>query len=149
MRQYQIFSCPCLYGECAISAYENETYEQLEFRIAQATSGKYWISNFNLNPTIMPYINEKRWVACIAHCSRILNNIVITSTQQQMLVETCARRHLSDYKEVYMNCFRFFFEDKMPVIGFCNPCIRHLMSRTPRTFLLHRVKIYNGKENEP
>ena len=112
-----------------------------------ATSGKYWISNLIFNPTITPHINEKRWVAYIQHVSRILNNLVITSVQQQSLVETCIRRNHSDYTQNYMNCFRGFFEDKVAEIGFCNPCIRHLMSRTPHTFLLHRVKIYNGKED--
>ena len=146
MNEYQIFSCPCLYGECAISTYERESFEQLEFRISNATLGKYWISNLIFNPTITPHIKEKRWVACLKHCARMLNNMVITSSQQQSLVQNCARRNLEDYRENYMNCFRFFFEDRMKIISFCNPCIRQLMSRTPDTFLLCRVKIYNGKE---
>ena len=147
---YQIFSCPCLYAECMMSVYEKETFEQLEMRIAVKTSGKYWIGNHVLNPTITLQLNEKRWVCCIVHAMRMLDNMVLTSTQQQALVGTCVRRNMDNYRQNYMNCFSVFFEDKMPAIGFCTACMRHLLSRTPQSFLLHRVKIYNGnKEDDP
>ena len=76
----------------------------------------------------------------------MLDNLVLSSTEHQGLVSNCIRRDHGDYKENYMNCFRFYFEEKMPAIGFCYECIKYLLARTPHTFLLHRVKINYGIE---
>ena len=75
----------------------------------------------------------------------MLDNLVLTSVDNELLVTTCIR---SDHGGKNMNCFRFYFEEKMPAIGFCMNCIKPFLARTPHTFLLHRVKInYGGSDD--
>ena len=140
----QIFSCPCLYDQCLVSAYLKENLEELELRISKAVNG-YWLIDINVTPNLIVKVNKKIFVTCITHSKRMLDNIVLSSVDHQTLVSNCIR---SDHgKDNYMNCFRFYFEDRMPVTGFCNECIKHFLARTPHTFLLHRVKINYGSDN--
>ena len=142
----QMFSCPCLYDECVISCYLNENLEEIESRIFNVVKSNYWLVQINLlninNNNNDNNINNKTFVTCISHATRMLDNLVLTSTDHAILVANCIR---SDHgTERNMSCFRFYFEDRMPAIGFCLECRKHFVARTPHTFLLHRVKINNG-----
>ena len=139
----QIFSCPCLYDQCLVSFHVKENLEELELRISR-TVNKYWMTHINITPNLVIQVNAKIFVCCITHSKRMLDNLVLSSTDHQALVSNCIRRDHGNYKDNYMNCFRFYFEDRMLAIGFCYDCIKYLLARTPDTFLLHRVKINNG-----
>ena len=146
----QMFSCPCLYDECVISYYLKENFEEIESRIFNVVKSNYWLVQINLlninnnNNDNNNNNNFKTFVTCISHATRMLDNLVLTSTDHAMLVANCIR---SDHgRERNMSCFRFYFEDRMPAIGFCLECRKHFVCRTPHTFLLHRVKINNGND---
>ena len=140
----QIFSCPCLYDHCLVSSHLKENLEEITSRISEVVN-KYWLVDIDLTPTLLININKKVFVTCITHAKRMLDNLVLTSVDNELLVTTCIR---SDHGGKNMNCFRFYFEEKMPAIGFCMNCIKHFLARTPHTFLLHRVKInYGGSDD--
>ena len=144
----QIFSCPCLYEECVISCYLNENLEEIESRISNVVNSNYWLVEINIalnNNNNNNNNNKKTFVTCIIHATRMLDNLVLTSVDHATLVANCIRNdHGIDRN---MSCFRFYFEDRMPAIGFCLECRKHFLTRTPHTFLLHRVKISNGNED--
>ena len=143
----QMFSCPCLYDECVISYRLKENLQEIECRIFNVVKSNYWlvqIDLLNINNNDNNNNNFKTFVTCISHATRMLDNLVLTSTDHGMLVANCIR---SDHgRERNMSCFRFYFEDRMPAIGFCLECRKHFVCRTPHTFLLHRVKIHNGND---
>ena len=146
----QIFSCPCLYDECVISCYLNENLEEIESRIFNVVNTNYWLVQINIalnnNNNNNNNNNKKTFATCISHATRMLDNLVLTSVDHATLVANCIR---SDHgRERNMSCFRFYFEDRMPAMGFCLECRKHFVARTPHTFLLHRVKINNGNESE-
>ena len=142
----QIFSCPCLYDECLISCHLKENLEELTLRVSNVVNN-YWLVDINVmsNLTVNVNVNKKVFVTCITHATRMLDNLVLTSVDHATLVSNCIR---SDHgRDKNMNCFRFYFEDQMPAIGFCLECIKHFLARSPHTFLLHRVKINYGNED--
>ena len=137
---YELYSCSCLYAECALSKYENENFQQLHCRISRSSQDNWLVRT--------SYAGEKRYVSCFNHCKRILENVVISATQNTILTENCFNKDPENSDHDYMNCFRFFFEEDMNLKLFCRSCKRHLIGRTPDTFLLHRVIVNNGEENE-
>ena len=140
----QIFSCPCLYDKCLISCYFKENLQELTSRVSNAVTN-YWVAVVNVIPNLVVNVDKKIFVTCITHANRMLNNLVLTSVDDQTLASNCVR---SDFgRDKNMNCFRFYFEDDMPAAGFCLECIKHFLARTPHTFLLHRVKINYGDED--
>ena len=81
----QIFSCPCLYDHCLVSSYLKENLEEITSRISEVVN-KYWLVDIDVTPTLLININKKVFVTCITHAKRMLDNLVLTSVDNELLV---------------------------------------------------------------
>ena len=113
MAKYELYSCSCLFEECAKSKYEGESYSDLIVRICAKNLKKQWITRCACSP----HLHEKKYVACFTHCQRILESIALSSAQHSALVNSCSRRLFTE--NLSMHCFRFFSEEDMNVSSFC------------------------------
>ena len=135
---YELYSYSCFYGVCAISKYECENFNFLKLRIQRICRDRNWVNRTS-------YAGEKHYVSCLNHCKRILDNIVISATQNTILTQNYLKKDPENSDQNYMNCHRFYCEEDMNLKFFCRSCRRHLIGRTPDTFLLHRVVVIDGE----
>ena len=87
MESYELFSCFCLFDECCLSKYKRESYKDLVNRISPYGNKMCWL--------VKAYGDKfkagKRYVCCINHASRIMENAVLSESQRTILRSDCLR----------------------------------------------------------
>ena len=135
--EYDLFSCFCLFDECLRSRYERDTYCQLIDRI-YTTNTMAWI----VKSAFKPHKIERTYVSCLEHCRRILENICLTPTQNEILVNNCLKIDFDENQMIH--CYQFYKNEDMSINYFCHGCKEYFMSMSQGEFHFNRVVIQYG-----
>ena len=126
MESYELFSCFCLFDECCLSKYKRESYQELVNRIVLFEKKMCWLIR-KITHTDRP---EKRYVCCINHARRIMENLVLTETQRENLREGCLRivDNQPSVGDKRRSCFYFYCEDLIELHEFYISCKLYFIS---------------------
>ena len=159
--EMELFSCYCLFEACCPSKIKNETFKQLDERVASVMNRRYehkvkgglftcshcrpakyrnrscWL----LRTAYAMGIPQKRYAACKDHVERIMDNITLTLCQKMNVSEGCGLKEnfTKRFTDEYRSCLYLYHEDLIILSDFCLHCKIYFASLTD--FRLKRVKI--------
>ena len=142
MNSYELWSCFCLFDGCCRSKYEREDCSHLVERIEKTLDRSFWIVRI-----IEQFKKEQRYVCCIDHCSRIMENFVMSPAQNETLRNSCFLINSDDeiiveYKKMNLHCFGLYQEDIVNLDNFCLGCKSYFL--TLESFQLKKIIIFDG-----
>ena len=156
----QITACYCLFDECCLRFYYDESFKQLANRVNCVLNERYenekkkglcsfkhsrfYVENVWILGTagMLGVPPEKRYVAYSDHVERIIDNMILNLDQEIYANEQCrnADKFFSQYRiKKRPSCFYFYQEDLISLSNFCFECKTNFVSCSE--FKLKFVKI--------
>ena len=136
----EIWSCFCLFDHCCRSVYEREEYSQLVERIENVFDRPFWL--LRIQEQFKP---ERRYVSCIDHCSRIMENLSLSCAQKEALRASCYLidpENPIDSDERNTHCFQYYHEDRLTLEDFCLGCKSYFIAL--ESFQLKKIVTFDG-----